>query len=115
MTPNDALMELLVMVDAAQGASAHWIISRDALVRRRARGQEVPAAPAAHPGLRRGQTGLQAVGVDRVLAMDLHSGQIQGFFEVPVDHMTAMPMLTQYFMDQAFHEERSSSRPTPAA
>ena len=43
--------------------------------------------------------------MDRVLAMDLHSGQVQGFFEVPVDHMTAMPMLTQYFMDQAFTEE----------
>ena len=37
--------------------------------------------------------------------MDLHSGQVQGFFEVPVDHMTAMPMLTQYFLDQAFPEE----------
>jgi ribose-phosphate pyrophosphokinase len=40
-----------------------------------------------------------------VLTMDLHSGQVQGFFEVPVDHMTAMPNLTQYFMDQAFDEE----------
>ena len=37
--------------------------------------------------------------------MDLHSGQVQGFFHVPVDHMTAMPMLTQYFMDQAFDDE----------
>src|SRR5436190_1255164 len=44
-------------------------------------------------------------GVDRVLTMDLHSGQIQGFFEVPVEHMTAMPMLTQWFMDQAFTED----------
>jgi ribose-phosphate pyrophosphokinase len=48
---------------------------------------------------------LEAVGVDRVLTMDLHSGQVQGFFEVPVDHMTAMPNLTQYFMDQVFEEE----------
>jgi ribose-phosphate pyrophosphokinase len=48
---------------------------------------------------------LEAVGVDRVLTMDLHSGQVQGFFEVPVDHMTAMPMLTQYFLDQIFEEE----------
>ena len=37
--------------------------------------------------------------------MDLHSGQVQGFFEKPVDHMTAMPMLTQYFMDQAWDDE----------
>jgi ribose-phosphate pyrophosphokinase len=48
---------------------------------------------------------MEGIGVDRVLTMDLHSGQIQGFFEVPVDHMTASPMLTQYFMDQAFDEE----------
>jgi ribose-phosphate pyrophosphokinase len=48
---------------------------------------------------------LEAVGVDRVLTMDLHSGQVQGFFSKPVDHMTAMPMLTQYFMDQAGGDE----------
>jgi ribose-phosphate pyrophosphokinase len=37
--------------------------------------------------------------------MDLHAGQVQGFFTVPVDHMTAMPMLTQWFMDQPFGED----------
>ena len=37
--------------------------------------------------------------------MDLHSGQVQGFFSKPVDHMTAMPMLTQYFLDQAFDDD----------
>jgi ribose-phosphate pyrophosphokinase len=37
--------------------------------------------------------------------MDLHSGQVQGFFSKPVDHMTAMPMLTQYFMDQTWGDE----------
>ena len=37
--------------------------------------------------------------------MDLHAGQVQGFFHVPVDHMTAMPMLTQWIQDQAFTEE----------
>ena len=35
---------------------------------------------------------LQAAGVDRVLTMDLHAGQVQGFFNIPVDHMTALPM-----------------------
>src|SRR5690606_33928265 len=48
---------------------------------------------------------LEAVGVDRVLTMDLHSGQIPGFFEVPVDHMTATPMLTQDFLDQDFTDD----------
>jgi ribose-phosphate pyrophosphokinase len=48
---------------------------------------------------------LEGVGVDRVLTMDLHAGQVQGFFHVPVDHMTAMPMLTQWFVDQNMTEE----------
>jgi ribose-phosphate pyrophosphokinase len=42
---------------------------------------------------------LEAAGADRVLTMDLHAGQIQGFFQKPVDHMTALFMLTQYFAD----------------
>ena len=103
MTPNDALMELLVMIDAAQGASAHRIIavmpwygySR----------QDKKSSPREPISARVVAQCLEAVGVDRVLTMDLHSGQVQGFFEVPVDHMTAMPNLTQYFMDQAFNEE----------
>jgi ribose-phosphate pyrophosphokinase len=39
----------------------------------------------------------QAAGADRVLSVDLHAGQIQGFFDVPVDHLTALPMLAEYF------------------
>ena len=42
---------------------------------------------------------LEAAGADRVLTMDLHAGQLQGFFQKPVDHMTAMFILTQYFKD----------------
>ena len=42
---------------------------------------------------------LEAAGADRVLTMDLHAGQVQGFFNIPVDHMTALMMLTQYFED----------------
>ena len=42
---------------------------------------------------------LQAVRVDRVLTMDLHAGQVQGFFNIPVDHMTAVPLLARYFQD----------------
>ena len=45
---------------------------------------------------------LEAAGVDRVLSMDLHQGQIQGFFEIPVDHMTAVPMLADYFRFKDF-------------
>jgi ribose-phosphate pyrophosphokinase len=42
---------------------------------------------------------LESAGIDRILTMDLHQGQIQGFFQKPCDHMTAMFMLTQYFAD----------------
>jgi ribose-phosphate pyrophosphokinase len=42
---------------------------------------------------------LQAAGADRVLTMDLHAGQIQGFFTIPVDHMTALPLFSRHFRD----------------
>jgi ribose-phosphate pyrophosphokinase len=103
MTPNDALMELLVMADAAQGASAHRIIA--VMPWFGYARQDKKSQPREPISARVVAKSLEAVGVDRVLAMDLHSGQVQGFFEVPVDHMTAMPMLTQYFLDQAFTEE----------
>jgi ribose-phosphate pyrophosphokinase len=91
------------MIDAAKGASAHRIIavmpwygySR----------QDKKSAPREPISARVVAQCLEAVGVDRVLTMDLHSGQVQGFFAKPVDHMTAMPMLTQYFMDQAWGDE----------
>jgi ribose-phosphate pyrophosphokinase len=103
MTPNDALMELLVMIDAAKGASAHRIIavmpwygySR----------QDKKSSPREPISSRVIAHCLEEIGVDRVLTMDLHAGQVQGFFTVPVDHMTAMPMLTQWFMDQPFDED----------
>ena len=93
MTPNDALMELLVMIDAAQGASAHRIIA--VMPWFGYARQDKKSQPREPISARVVAKTLEAVGVDRVLAMDLHSGQVQGFFEVPVDHMTAMPMLTQ--------------------
>jgi ribose-phosphate pyrophosphokinase len=43
---------------------------------------------------------LEIAGIDRLLTMDLHAGQVQGFFSKPVDHMTAMPVLTQFVQDQ---------------
>src|SRR6266516_1262417 len=48
---------------------------------------------------------IQTAGADRVLTMDLHAGQIQGFFDVPVDHMTALPMLAQYVRDLGLPED----------
>ena len=103
MTPNDALMELLVMIDAAQGASAHRIIAvmpwygYSRQDKKSSPREPISARVVAHC--------LEEIGVDRVLTMDLHAGQVQGFFTVPVDHMTAMPMLTQWFLDQPFDED----------
>jgi len=48
---------------------------------------------------------FEASGVDRVLTMDLHAGQLQGFFQMPVDHMTAIPMLADYFKFKELDQE----------
>jgi ribose-phosphate pyrophosphokinase len=103
MSPNDALLELLMMIDAAQGASAHRIIAVTPWYGY-AR-QDKKSAPREPISARIVAKTLEVVGVDRLLTMDLHAGQIQGFFDVPVDHMTATPMLTQWIQDQAFDEE----------
>ena len=49
---------------------------------------------------------LEGAGADRVLTMDLHAGQIQGFFRIPVDHMTALPLFAQYFRDKGLSGEK---------
>ncbi|MGZ5322390.1 MAG: ribose-phosphate diphosphokinase, partial [Solirubrobacterales bacterium] len=103
MTPNDALMELLTMIDAAQGASAHRIIA--VMPWYGYARQDKKSAPREPITARIVAKALEAVGVDRVLTMDLHAGQVQGFFHVPLDHMTALPMLTQYVADLQFDEE----------
>jgi ribose-phosphate pyrophosphokinase len=103
MTPNDALIELLCMIDAAQGASAHRIIG--VMPWYGYARQDKKSAPREPITARIVAKCLEGVGVDRVLTMDLHAGQVQGFFHVPLDHMTAMPMLTQWFTDQRWEDE----------
>ena len=91
------LMELLMMIQAAKLASAKRItvvIPWFAYSR-----QDKKSAP------REPITGklvadlLETAGADRVLTMDLHAGQIQGFFNIPVDHMTSLPLFAQYFRE----------------
>src|SRR3982751_579994 len=94
---NDALMELLVMIDAAVGASAHRVIAVTPWFGYSR--QDKKSAPREPISARLVARMLEAAGADRVLTMDLHAGQIQGFFNVPCDHMTALMMLTQYFDD----------------
>jgi ribose-phosphate pyrophosphokinase len=97
VNPNDALMELLEMIDAAVGASAHRVIAVTPWFGYSR--QDKKSAPREPISARLVARMLESAGADRVLTMDLHAGQIQGFFRNPVDHMTALFMLTQYFDD----------------
>jgi ribose-phosphate pyrophosphokinase len=97
LSANDALMELLLMIDAAVGASAHRVIAVTPWFGYSR--QDKKSAPREPISARLAARMLEAAGADRVLTMDLHAGQIQGFFRNPVDHMTALFMLTQYFDD----------------
>jgi ribose-phosphate pyrophosphokinase len=90
-------MELLIMINAAKLASAkritavvpwYFYVRQDKKSRPR---EPITAKLVADL--------LQTAGADRVLTMDLHAGQVQGFFEIPVDHMTAVPMFAQYVRD----------------
>ncbi|MCA1691149.1 MAG: ribose-phosphate diphosphokinase [Acidimicrobiales bacterium] len=91
---NESIMEQLIMIDAAKRASAKRITAvcpyygysrQDRKARER---EPITAKLVADM--------LSTAGVDRVVSVDLHSGQIQGFFDVPVDHLTAMPILADY-------------------
>ena len=92
MPTNENLMELLVMVDAFKRASARRITAvipyfGYARQDRRPRSTRVPISAKVVANL------LQTVGVERVLTMDLHADQIQGFFDIPVDNIYASPVL----------------------
>ncbi|HEY2771545.1 MAG TPA: ribose-phosphate pyrophosphokinase [Solirubrobacteraceae bacterium] len=97
VSTNDALMELLAMIDAAVGGSAHRVIAVSPWYGYSR--QDKKSAPREPITARLVARMLETAGIDRILTMDLHSGQIQGFFQKPCDHMTALFMLTQYFAD----------------
>jgi ribose-phosphate pyrophosphokinase len=97
LSANDALMELLELTDAAVGGSAHRVIAVTPWYGYSR--QDKKSAPREPISARLVARMLEAAGIDRILTMDLHSGQIQGFFQKPCDHMTALFMLTQYFAD----------------
>lgn len=97
---NADFMELLIMIQAAQLASAKRIT---AVMPYYPYSRQDKKSAAREPiTARLVATLLEAAHVDRVLSMDLHQGQIQGFFEIPVDHMTAVPMLADYFRYKDF-------------
>ena len=92
---NDDYMELFLMMDALKRASTkrtHVIIPHFGYAR-----QDKKSAPREPISSRLIADLLSAVGFDRLITIDLHSDQIQGFFNQPVDHLTAMPLFIDYF------------------
>jgi ribose-phosphate pyrophosphokinase len=95
---NDHLVELLIMIQAAKLASAKRITavvpwfpySR----------QDKKSAPREPITAKLVADALEVAGADRVVTMDLHAGQIQGFFTIPVDHMTALQLFAQHYRDK---------------
>jgi ribose-phosphate pyrophosphokinase len=95
---NDSIMELLIMIDAAKRASAGRIT---AVIPYYAYGRSDKKDQPRVPVTARLLADLITVaGAHRVLTMDLHAGQIQGFFNIPVDELTALPLLTHYFREK---------------
>ncbi|MBR5570710.1 MAG: ribose-phosphate pyrophosphokinase [Oscillospiraceae bacterium] len=95
---NDHLMELLVMIDACRRASAGRITAvipyfGYARQDRKAKSRDPISAKLV-------ANMLTAAGADRVLTMDLHASQIQGFFDIPVDHLLGNPTFVQYYLNK---------------
>jgi ribose-phosphate pyrophosphokinase len=99
---NDNLMELLVMIDALKRASAGSIVA--VIPYFGYARQDRKTKPRTPISARLVADLLTAAGVDRVLSIDLHAGQIQGFFNIPVDHLYAMPVLMEHLRTRFNHE-----------
>lgn len=99
--PNaDNLMELLLMIDAARRASAHYVcavIPYYGYAR-----QDRKDAPRVAIGAKLVANMLRAAGADRVMTLDLHAGQIQGFFDIPVDHLEGTSVFVPYLKARGF-------------
>tara|TARA_B100001093_G_C26849505_1_gene1024427 strand:+ start:556 stop:1494 length:939 start_codon:yes stop_codon:yes gene_type:complete len=92
--PQENLMEMLLMIDAAKRASAHKIVA--VLPYFGWARQDRKDQPRVAIGAKLVANMLVSAGVDRVMTMDLHADQIQGFFEVPVDHLFASTLFAPY-------------------
>ncbi|MDR2464758.1 MAG: ribose-phosphate diphosphokinase [Streptococcaceae bacterium] len=100
---NDHLMELLIMIDALKRASAktvNVVIPYFGYARqdRKARARE-PITSKLVANM------ISIAGATRLLTVDLHAAQIQGFFDIPVDHLMGAPLIANYFIDQGLHGE----------
>ena len=99
---NENLMQMLIMIDAAKRASAKRIV---AVIPWYAYSrQDRKTKPREPITARLVANMIQAAGAERVMTMDLHTGQIEGYFTFPVDHLTAMHTFVDYFVDQGFKD-----------
>ena len=98
LPPSDNLMEMLLMIDAAKRASAHKIIA--VIPYFGWARQDRKDKPRVAIGAKLVANMLVSAGVDRVMTMDLHADQIQGFFEVPVDHLFASTLFAPYLQSK---------------
>ncbi|GAA0467235.1 ribose-phosphate diphosphokinase [Alkalibacillus silvisoli] len=99
---NEHLMELLIMIDALKRASARTVnivmpYYGYARQDRKARSRE-PITSKLVADL------LETAGADRVVTLDLHAAQIQGFFDIPIDHLVGVPTLADYFLDKELED-----------
>jgi ribose-phosphate pyrophosphokinase len=99
---NESIMELLIIVDALKRASAksiNVVIPYYGYARqdRKAQGREAITSKLVADL-------ISKAGVDRVITMDLHAGQIQGFFDIKVDHLHALPVFVEYFKNMDLHD-----------
>lgn len=99
---NDNLMEILIMIDAMKRASAGRI---NAVIPYYGYARQDRKAKARDPITAKLVADLLvAAGADRVLTMDLHAAQIQGYFNIPVDHLVGMPILSKYFVEKGLQD-----------
>ncbi len=99
---NDNLMELLIMIDAMKRASAGRI---NAIIPYYGYARQDRKAKARDPITAKLVADLiMAGGADRVLTMDLHANQIQGYFDIPVDHLLGMPIIAKYFKEKQMED-----------
>ncbi len=95
---NENLMELLILIDAIKRASANSV---NAVIPYYGYARQDRKMRARDPITAKLVADLiTAAGASRVVAMDLHAGQIQGFFNIPFDHLTAVPILADYFIEK---------------
>lgn len=100
---NDALMELLIMADAAKRASARSVT---AVLTHYGYARQDKKSAAREPITAKLVANLYvAAGIDRIITIDLHQGQIQGFFDIPVNHLTALSLFADYFKSKGFNHD----------